>query len=104
MIFLRKERFEGLTGMNMLEQHQVLPSSGENGLRNTWDRSWVWQISAMSHMDQLQTDDHLLLSSLEFLEAIARLIALITVRSKPSTPEEAEKTDYGPSSKFLPLF
>merc|ERR1712091_22770 len=92
--FLKVEDwFEFLDGCN------VLPCNDKDGVRNTWDRSWVWQISGMSHVDELKMQDHLLMSWPEFLEALARLVGLQAARkrrlsSNPST-EENEKTDYG---------
>jgi len=80
---------------DFLDALKVLPCRGEQATRNTWDRSWIWQISAMSHIDELKGNDHLLLSSLEFLEALARLVALLTARSASFTAEEAEKIEYG---------
>jgi len=80
---------------DLLDALKVLPCRGEHATRNTWDRCWIWQISAMSHIDELKGNDHLLLSSLEFLEALARLVALLMARSVNITTEEAEKLEYG---------
>jgi len=80
---------------NLLDGLQVFPCSGVNSLRNTWDRSWVWQISGMSHADELTDEGHLLMSWPEFLEAIARLVGLLTARKKVLNKEESEKLDYG---------
>jgi len=80
---------------HLLDRLHLLPVSGKHSLRNTWDRSWIWQTSAMSHDDELSECDHLMLSWPEFLEALARLVGLLTARKHTPTNEEMEKTDYG---------
>jgi hypothetical protein len=79
----------------LLDGLQVLPVTGKTSLRNTWDRSWIWQISVMSHDDELSQSHHLMLSWPEFLEALARLVGILTARKHSPTKEELEKTDYG---------
>merc|ERR1711959_703851 len=78
-----------------LDGLHVLPCDDEDSLRNTWDRSWVWQISAMAHIDELSDDGHLLMSWPEFLEALARLVGLLKAREKAVEKDESEKFDYG---------
>merc|ERR1712070_984795 len=64
-------------------------------LQNTWDRSWVWQISGLSHADEVCEEFHLFLSWPEFLEAIARLVGLLSARKRKLTQDDIDKVDYG---------
>jgi hypothetical protein len=92
----RRGRFLQLEDwFDLLDAFQVFPCQDKDGIRNAWDRSWVWQISGMSHVDELTEMDHLLMSWSEFLEALARLVGLLTARKRTPSPEEVEKTDYG---------
>lgn len=62
-----------------------------------WDRVWLWESSSISHLEELESCAHLRLSFVEFLEALARLVALRRSRAKVAqgTPEEFERWDYG---------
>lgn len=64
----------------LLDALEVLPCSDEIGVQNTWDRAWVWEISSMSHIDELMSSKHLELTFAEFLEALARLVGLLQAR------------------------
>jgi len=79
----------------LLDGLQVLPCNGEHSVQNAWDRSWVWQISAIAEADELTRKDHLQMVWPEFLEAIARLVGLLAARKRKYSEEEAEKIDYG---------
>jgi len=90
--FLRLEDWFAL-----LDALQVLPCQGDHGQMNAWDRAWLWQISAMSHANELTSSSHLELVFVEFLEALARLVGLLRSRKRAAAapPEEAERWDYG---------
>mmetsp|Transcript_76572 Transcript_76572/g.237101 ORF Transcript_76572/g.237101 Transcript_76572/m.237101 type:complete len:256 (+) Transcript_76572:248-1015(+) len=81
----------------LLDALKVLPCRGDDGQMHTWDRAWLWQISAMSHADELVSSAHLELVFVEFLEALARLVGLLRSRrmAAAASPEEAERWDYG---------
>jgi len=85
--------FALLDNLNVLARH----GEDEDSLLNTWDRVWIWQNSAMSHVDELTTSEHLLLTFVEFLEAIARLVGLLRSRTAvdQATAEEREQWGYG---------
>lgn len=64
--------------------------------RNAWDRTWLWQMAKMSTADETISAAHLQLSFVEFLDALARMVALSHARSREvSTTEGASRWDYG---------
>jgi len=90
--FLRPEGWFAL-----LDALAVLPCDGGQGQMNTWDRVWLWQISAMSHADELTTSQHLEFVFVEFLEAFGRLVGLLHSRKlvAEATPEDSQWWEYG---------
>jgi hypothetical protein len=81
-----------------LDALEVLPTkTAEHSQMNTWDRVWVWQISAMAHADELIAMTHLELVFVEFLEAVGRLAGLLRVRQRlaEGSPEEVERWNCG---------
>eukprot|EP00928_Gymnodinium_smaydae_P034387 TRINITY_DN24383_c0_g2_i5.p1 TRINITY_DN24383_c0_g2~~TRINITY_DN24383_c0_g2_i5.p1 ORF type:complete len:1121 (-),score=220.63 TRINITY_DN24383_c0_g2_i5:33-3395(-) len=61
------------------------------------DRAWVWRASAMPQIEELQGSGHLELSFVEFMEALARLAALLHARSYVARASAQARTqwDYG---------
>merc|ERR1712039_708462 len=79
----------------LLDALDVLPY--QDNPMGAWDRVWLWQISAMSHADELMTSNHLQLVFVEYLEALARLVGLLRSRQRvdDASPDECERWDYG---------
>lgn len=94
----------------VLDWLQVLPCmEAEVGNRAAcqmaiWDRVWLWRISAMAHVDEVSTDENVELSLVEFLEALARLVALLRSRDKVASASVADldKWDYGLGAPSAP--
>jgi len=64
---------------------------------NTWDRAWIWQMSAMLRVDELTGKAHVKLYFVEFLEALGRLTVLQAARAKlvKAMVEKSDRFDYG---------
>jgi len=82
---------------DVLDALEVLEYRASGDQMALWDRVWLWQVSAISRIDEWRGDSLLQLSFAEFLEAIARLAALMRSREKVARlpPEERDKWDYG---------
>jgi len=79
-----------------LDALEVLPYNNGQDHITLWDRVWLWRMSAMARADEVSIS-HQRLSFAEFLEAIARLVALLLSRERVANgrPEEAERWEYG---------
>lgn len=85
----------------MLDAMEVFPCTPtlEHAQMHAWDRVWAWQAAAMSQVDELNNPRTLQLSFVEFLEALARVVALLHSRiasgKKPLDDQQGEGADYG---------
>mmetsp|Transcript_106320 Transcript_106320/g.189065 ORF Transcript_106320/g.189065 Transcript_106320/m.189065 type:complete len:1104 (-) Transcript_106320:126-3437(-) len=80
----------------MLDALGVLPIRGvENAQMNVWDRAWLWQASAMTQIDELSSSRCIELLFVEFLEALARLVALLRSREYAAQADGQEGEGYG---------
>ncbi|CAK0889930.1 unnamed protein product [Prorocentrum cordatum] len=72
-------------------RHDVLHSEvvEADAQTNLWDRTWLWRASAMERFDETRSTDHLELWFVEFLEAMARLAALLRSRALAGGPDDA---------------
>lgn len=68
---------------SLLDALGSLPTSGADQQMNRWNRAWLWQMSAMSHTDELVGSPYRELRFVEFLEALGRLVGLEHARSRP---------------------
>jgi len=79
----------------LLDALDVLPTRAvENAQMNLWDRAWLWQASAMTQIDEVTSSRCIELLFVEFLEAIARLVALLRSR-EAAKANEHEGEHYG---------
>eukprot|EP00929_Paragymnodinium_shiwhaense_P003899 TRINITY_DN104613_c0_g1_i1.p1 TRINITY_DN104613_c0_g1~~TRINITY_DN104613_c0_g1_i1.p1 ORF type:complete len:1184 (-),score=215.60 TRINITY_DN104613_c0_g1_i1:81-3632(-) len=80
---------------SLLDQLHVLPCSRTPSTMqermNSWDRAWLWQVSISSFADELTSSRHLQLVFVDFLEALARLLALSKAREQLHRVPQAEK-------------
>eukprot|EP00931_Biecheleriopsis_adriatica_P027519 TRINITY_DN16548_c0_g1_i2.p1 TRINITY_DN16548_c0_g1~~TRINITY_DN16548_c0_g1_i2.p1 ORF type:complete len:1094 (-),score=248.78 TRINITY_DN16548_c0_g1_i2:108-3389(-) len=82
----------------LLDALEVFPwqEGAENAVMNTWDRVWLWQVSAMTQIDEVNTSRSLELVFVEFLEALARLVGLTKSRQLAARANsDIESCDYG---------
>merc|ERR1719152_232423 len=56
--------------------------------QDAWDRVWIWQHSAMTHVDELSSTDHLTMRFVEFMEVLARLVGLQVARRSAPPAED----------------
>jgi len=86
----------------MLDSMEVFSAEGSDDMdtqqMKIWDRAWVWQSSAMTQVEELGHQRSLHLVFVEFLEALARTVALLQSRKfceERNEDENGERWDYG---------
>jgi len=93
--FLRPEDW-----FELLDVLDMFPCCGEKTEMNTWDRVWIWQLSCMSHADELSSTSHLELTFVEFLEALGRLLALSLARPQAAEASVEDGGALAPAAAF----
>lgn len=84
---------------DFLDALKVLPNrEGPLARIRTWDRVWLWEASAMTHLDVTKSHRHLELHFVEFLEALGRLVRLL--RARKVEPEAHDFEVLSPAAAF----
>lgn len=86
----------------MLDSMEVFSAEASDDMdtqqMKIWDRAWVWQASGMTQVEELGHQRSLHLVFVEFLEALARTVALLQSRKfceERNEDENGERWDYG---------
>lgn len=82
--------------LDALRAFPIIPDSKEAQI-NTWDRTWLWQVSAMTQIDEVRDMRCNQLTFVEFLEAVARLVGLMKSRQRAEegNVDDDERWQYG---------
>eukprot|EP00930_Biecheleria_cincta_P082941 TRINITY_DN72577_c0_g1_i1.p1 TRINITY_DN72577_c0_g1~~TRINITY_DN72577_c0_g1_i1.p1 ORF type:complete len:1091 (-),score=204.41 TRINITY_DN72577_c0_g1_i1:564-3836(-) len=82
--------------LDALHAFPVIADSAQAQI-NVWDRTWLWQVSAMTQIDETRDLRCIELAFVEFLEALARLVGLMKSRQRAleSDVDDDERWQYG---------
>jgi len=93
-----KHYMEPRDWFDFLDTLEVMVSGDAS--QNRWDRVWLWRLSAMTHVDELTTCDHMQLRLVEFLEALARAVVLVEATIDPPPNLKPDDPIRDPAARF----
>lgn len=93
-----KHYMEPSDWFSFLDTLEIMVEGEPSQLR--WDRVWLWRLSAMTHVDELTTCDHMQMRLVEFLEALARSVVLMEAANDPPTLKPDADPIRDPAARF----